>query len=267
MEHTSQRPVGVFDSGLGGLSVLREALFQLPRENYVYFGDNKNAPYGDKDEQEITRLAFAGARLLMQHSIKALVVACNTATSAAIRDIRRELSIPVVSMEPAIKPACALPGTGKVLMCATLATTRLERYQALQARMCNPGRVINVPCSGLAARIEEGDFAPEGYQGLLRGWLGPYDRTPVDAIVLGCTHYVIIREAFARYARQHWGKDVPVIDGNAATVRQLERVLHREGLANPWGQGRVRFLTSGNRDKLLPLYERIMAGRGTPEAP
>lgn len=259
MENINQRPVGVFDSGLGGLSVLREALCQLPRENYIYFGDNLNAPYGDKGEAEITRLAFAGARLLVERGVKALVVACNTATSAAIRDIRRELSIPVVSMEPAIKPACELPGTGKVLMCATLATTRLERYQALQARMPDPCRVVNVPCPGLVERIEAGEFAPEAYRELLHGLLGEHAGTDVDAIVLGCTHYVFIRDAFALYAREHFGKDVPVIDGNAATVRQLERVLHQEGLINPWGQGRVRFLTSGDRNKILPLYEKIMA--------
>jgi glutamate racemase len=129
----SDKPVGVFDSGLGGASVLREALIRLPSENYIYYGDNQNAPYGEKSETEITRLAFGCADFLIGKGVKAMLVACNTATSAAIRAIREKLDIPVVSMEPAIKPACAEPGSGKILMMATPATTRLARYQALRA--------------------------------------------------------------------------------------------------------------------------------------
>lgn len=252
------KPVGFFDSGLGGASVLREALRLLPKENYIYFGDNKNAPYGDKDEKEITRLAFAGADFLVGHGVKAMVLACNTATSAAIRAIRETLSIPVVSVEPAIKPACALPGDGKILMCATLATTRLERYQKLQARMPDPGRVVNIPCPGLVDRIEQGVFGAEAFDDLFNGYFEPYVGQCIDAIVLGCTHYVFIKDAFKRYAMKHFAGDATIFDGNAATILQLGRVLEEKCLCNAHGNASVTFYSSGDRKYFDPLFHSLL---------
>ena len=252
------KPVGFFDSGLGGASVLREALGLLPKENYIYYGDNKNAPYGDKDEKEITRLAFAGAEFLVNHGVKAMVLACNTATSAAIREIRQTLSIPVISVEPAIKPACALPGDGKILMCATLATTRLERYKKLQARMPDPDRVINVPCPGLVDRIEQGVFGADAFDDLLKGYFEKYEGERIDAIVLGCTHFVFIKDAFERYAKEHFrGKSV-LFDGNAATVLQLGRVLEEKGLCNTQGKASVSFYSSGDPERFEPLFFSLL---------
>ena len=191
------RPIGFFDSGLGGVSVLRSARRLLPRENYVYFGDNRNAPYGDRTEEDITRLTMACAHRLVREGAKAIVVACNTATATCISAIREELDVPVVSVEPAIKPACAAPGGGKVLMLATLATTRLERYLRLQARMPDPARVLNVPCPGLVDRIEQGVFGDDAFDDLLDRYLSPYWGMEVDGVVLGCTHYPFIRGAIA----------------------------------------------------------------------
>ena len=154
-------PIGVFDSGLGGASVLREALRLLPTENYIYYGDNAHAPCGDRPEAEITALTLACIHKLVDMGCKAILVACNTATANCIDAIRQELNVPVVSVEPAIRPACMAPGNGKVLMMATLATTRLERYLALQARMPDPNRVINIPCPGIVDRVEAGRFGAE----------------------------------------------------------------------------------------------------------
>ncbi|MEL7608180.1 MAG: glutamate racemase [Bacillota bacterium] len=254
------KPVGFFDSGLGGASVLKEALRLLPKENYIYYGDNKNAPYGDKDEKEITRLTFAGADFLVSHGVKAMVLACNTATSAAIREIREMLSIPVISVEPAIKPACALPGDGKILMCATLATTRLERYQKLRARMPDPGRVVDVPCPGLADRIEQGVFGADAFDDLFRGYFKPFEGQRIDAIVLGCTHYVFIKDAFKRYAQEHFSGNAALFDGNAATILQLGRVLEEKGLSGASGEADVAFHTSGDRAYFEPLFLSLLRG-------
>jgi glutamate racemase len=254
----SDKPVGVFDSGLGGASVLREALIRLPSENYIYYGDNHNAPYGEKSEAEITRLAFGCADFLIGKRVKTILVACNTATGAAIRAIREKLDIPVISMEPAIKPACMEPGSGKILMMATFATTRLARYQALRARMPDPGRVIDVPCPGLVDRIEEGVFSEDAFDDLLDRYLTPYHGQKIDSIVLGCTHYVFIKDAIARYAASRFIGPVKLIDGNAATVRQLERVLIANELLNSTGNASVEFYTSGDPVRFGPLFYELL---------
>ena len=187
----SERPVGVFDSGLGGASVLREALRLLPNENYIYYGDSGNAPYGDKSDDDITTLTMACIDKLMSMDVKAILIACNTATAASVSKVRQlmnQYSMPIISIEPAIKPACALPGTGKVFMMATLATTRLNRYLALQARMPDPSRVINIPCPGIVERVEAGIFNDDAYDDLFDKYFAPYVGTEVDAIEIGRAH-------------------------------------------------------------------------------
>ena len=255
----NHQPIGVFDSGLGGASVLREALKLLPRENYIYYGDNKNAPYGDKTEQQITALTFRCADYLVSHGVKAILLACNTATATCIRQIREKLEVPVVSVEPAIKPACAAAGTGKVLMMATLATTKLKRYLELQNRMPDPSRVINVPCSGLVDRIEHNIFEDDAFDDLFDRFLSPYHGMEIDGIVLGCTHYIFISGAISRYASTHFKGACKLYDGNAATVRQLERVLDEKSLLNDRGNAQVEFCTSGEASVYRPIFETLIS--------
>ena len=255
----NHQPIGVFDSGLGGASVLREALKLLPRENYIYYGDNKNAPYGDKTEQQITALTFRCADYLVSHGVKAILLACNTATATCIRQIREKLEVPVVSVEPAIKPACAAAGTGKVLMMATLATTKLKRYLELQNRMPDPSRVINVPCSGLVDRIEHNIFEDDAFDDLFDRFLSPYHGMEIDGIVLGCTHYIFISGAISRYASTHFKGACKLYDGNAATVRQLERVLDEKSLLNDKGNAQVEFCTSGEASVYRPIFETLIS--------
>lgn len=257
----SERPVGVFDSGLGGASVLREALRLLPNENYIYYGDNKNAPYGDKSDDDITGLTMACIDKLMAMDVKAILIACNTATAASVSRVRQLMnrySMPIISIEPAIKPACALPGTGKVFMTATLATTRLNRYLALQARMPDPSRVVNIPCPGIVERVEAGIFDDDAYDDLFDRYFAPYAGTEVDAIVLGCTHYPFIKGAFARNAKRYLRGGCTLIDGSVGTVRQLGRVLDRYKLRNPRGAGLVDFHTSGDEAVLRPIFEKLL---------
>lgn len=254
----SKLPVGFFDSGVGGVSVLKESLRLMPNEKYIFYGDNLNAPYGDKSEAEIYALAFDCAKFLVNMNVKALVVACNTATSAAINDIRASFTLPVISMEPAIKPACQLKGNGKVLMMATEATTKLNRYLELRSRMPDPDRVINVACPGLVDRIEQGIFAPDAFDDLLDRYLGRFFETEVDAIVLGCTHYVFIKEAISDYARRKLKGACKLFDGNLGTVKRLKAVLESHDLINTEGSGDVRFFTSGDDKYYMPMFEMLM---------
>ncbi|MEG1524342.1 MAG: glutamate racemase [Clostridia bacterium] len=251
------RPIGFLDSGLGGISVLRSAVRQLPHEDYLYYGDNGNAPYGDKAEAEITRLTLICARALVQRNVKAIVLACNTATATCIETMRDELDLPVVSVEPAIKPACSVPGNGRILMMATLATTHLKRYLDLQSRMPDPSRVINVPCPGLVDRIEQGIFRADAFDDLLNRYLYAYSGIQIDGIVLGCTHYIFVKQAIARYAKLHFKGPCRIYDGNDATALQLDHILQSQHLQNDRGSGKVVFLTSGEAAHYQPIFNLL----------
>lgn len=254
-----QNPVGIFDSGLGGASLLREALALLPNENYIYYGDNANAPYGERTEEEITLLTINAAQKLVQMGAKAIVLACNTATATCINEIRMRFCVPVISVEPAIKPASMLKGSGKILMMATSTTTKLERYLALQQRMEDPSRIINIPCPGLVDRIEQGVFDTGMFDDLLDGFIGSYKSTNIDAVVLGCTHYVFIQDAIDEYIKRSFGYAVHFFDGNEATVKQLGRVLQEHKLQNENGQAKIEFFTSGDALKIKPIFNSLLS--------
>lgn len=257
-----ERPIGVFDSGFGGASTLRSILRELPGESFIYYGDNKNAPYGDRPEEEILELSEHAAEFLLKKGVKALVVACNTATSASINALRRKLDVPVVSVEPAIKPACERPGEGKVLMLATVATTRLTRYRALQQRMPDPNRVVNIGCSGLVELIERGITEGAELEAVLEERLSPFFGIKADGIVLGCTHFPFAAPAIRRFALKHFEGECRIYDGNAGTARQLKRVVQRYGIeAEPkCGEPapRVTFLTSGDPAFCEPIFRRLL---------
>ncbi len=246
-----ERPIGVFDSGVGGLSVLAEMRRLLPREHFIFYGDNANAPYGLKDEGEIVRLTLAAVDILLSTDIKALVLACNTATSAAAPALRARLNIPVIGMEPALKPAQALRHGGKILVMATPATLKLPKFGDLM-RLYGEG-AVPVPVRGLVERIERGEVSGPETEDLLRETLSPHLREPVDAVVLGCTHYIFAKEAI----RKAVGPDARLVDGNLGTARQLARRL--EGQMRQEGEGSVTLLTSGDETACLPLMRRLMA--------
>lgn len=252
------RPVGFFDSGLGGASVLREALRTASHENYIYYGDDANAPYGDRSADDIAALTLCSVDRLMSFGVKAIVIACNTATATCIDTVRQHVPVPVVSVEPAIKPACEMPGSGRVLMLATSATIRLPRYHELLSRMPDPARVVSVACPGLVERIERGVTAPGAFDDILGDRLSSLHGIRIDAIVLGCTHYVFIRDAILSYARSHFDGECRLFDGNAATVRQLDRVLAQADIKNPAGTAHVEYHTSGDRAALLPVFNALL---------
>lgn len=247
--------VGVFDSGVGGISVLRELVRELPDESFVYYGDSANAPYGEKTPQEVRELSRRIVRRLVGSGCKAVVIACNTATSAAADVLRAEMpELPIVGVEPAVKPAVLAERHGRVLVMATPMTVRLRKFRQLVGEWGNKAEVIAVPCEGLAARIERGDLEAPDLVDLIRELVGAYAGS-IDAVVLGCTHYPFVRDQI----RAVLG-DVPFFDGGAGTARQLRRMLQAHGLlrTEPDG-GEVRLLSSKDTPQELELYRQFLA--------
>lgn len=242
--------VGVFDSGVGGVSVLRHLVRELPGEDFHYFGDSAHAPYGGKTADEVYALTRAIAERMLSDGAKALVIACNTATSAAAPQLRAAYpEVPIVGVEPALKPAVLAQGTGKVLVMATEVTLMLDKFHRLEHRWAQDAEVETVACAGLVECIERGDLeAPELIE-LLERLVGRY-RGDVDRVVLGCTHYPFVRSQIAQVLG-----DVRFFDGGAGTARQLRRLLEQGGiLGDEDHAGKVTFASSIDTPEELELY-------------
>jgi glutamate racemase len=226
-ETTNSRPIGVFDSGVGGISVLRELVRIMPNENYIYYGDSGNAPYGTKTLEEVRTLTRAHANELFSRGAKGLVVACNTATSAAVRILREEYpQIPIVGIEPAVKPAVSFMEHPRVLVLATPMTIREEKFKRLMAKYEEQGEILPLPCPGLMNFVERGDLDGEDVRKYLTELLFEFRENPVDAVVLGCTHYPFLREQIAATL----GGNVRIFDGGEGTAREMKRRLGEAGL-------------------------------------
>jgi len=248
-------PVAVFDSGLGGISVLRELVRTLPRENYLYFGDSLHAPYGTKTPQEVITLSLQAADRLLSQGAKALVVACNTATSAAIRTLRKTYpELAIVGTEPAIKPAVERHPGGRILMLATAMTVQEEKFQRLKAQYDEQAQIIPIACSGLMEYVEQGILRGAEVEGYLLDKLEPYLKVPIDAVVLGCTHYPFLSGAIRRIV----GRRPEIIDGSIGIARQLERRLEEQGLLNTDDvPGTVEFQNSLDEPEMLGLMQAL----------
>ncbi len=246
-----ERPIGIFDSGVGGISVLREAVRVLPEEKFLFVGDNKNAPYGSKTREEIITCVDSVVEQLLEQNIKALVIACNTATAAAAKELRARLPIPVIGMEPALKPAHLIRKEGQIIVLATPATLRMEKFADLMEKYGEGA--VPVPGCGIVECVESGHIDDAEIEGVLHGLLDAPLRNKTDAIVLGCTHYVFVKNALARVAPH-----VPLVDGNMGTVQQLNRVLKERGIRRAEGKGSYALDTTGDRKVYIPLMERLM---------
>lgn len=239
-------PIGFFDSGIGGLSVLRLARKELPCENFIFFGDNKNVPYGEKTPEEILRLTMACCDQLFQKGCKLILVACNTATSAAINDMRDRYQIPVVSMEPAVKPAYAASKGGKILVMATPSAIKSARYARLVERVGCKEQLINILCHGLADMLETGDFENKRYDEYLYNLFNPHGKEEVESVVVGCTHYSFITEKIKKCAREVFGHECAIYDGMYGTVQHMKDILEKSDGLNPChGKGQVEIITTG----------------------
>ena len=248
--------IGVFDSGVGGISVLRSLVAELPHEDFRFFGDSANAPYGEKTEGRVLELSRDIVERFLADGAKAIVIACNTATSVSAATLRAaHPDVPIVGIEPALKPAARALPHGTVLVMATAVTLRLEKYHELVRTWGGECEVIPVPCPGLAARIELGNLDSPDLREMIEGYVGAY-AGKVDGVVLGCTHYPFVRRIIA----ETLGGDVRFFDGGAGTARQLRARLADAGLlADRALPGRVEFASSLDTPEALALYERFFS--------
>jgi len=244
--------IGVFDSGVGGISVLKDLVAHLPHENFLFYGDSRHAPYGEKSIEEVQNLSLNVANHLTSLGVKAIVIACNTATSTTANQLRISYGIPVVGVEPALKPAVAAEKHGRILVMATPITLELDKFQQLARKQSRHAQVIPAPCPGLAERIEHGNLDDDDLHQMLLSLIGEYAGN-VDAVVLGCTHYVFIKEQIRRVLG-----DVPLFDGGAGTARELERQLLGKGLLSQSQEaGEVVFRSSEDTPEELALYRQF----------
>ncbi len=252
-------PVGMFDSGVGGLTVLVELVRLVPGERYVYFADTAFAPYGEKSRAEILERAFLIADELINHSVKIMVVACNTATSSAIEDMRQRHSLPIVGMEPALKPAMLANLPGKILVLGTPFTIREAKYQNLLRRFGDKRKVESIPCRGLVELMEAGEIDTPEMNKRLDAILGDLPLAEFSAVVLGCTHFVFLKERL----REIFGQGVKLFDGNLGTARQVVRVLKSRNLltgrtGNFDMDRQLNILTSGDPARVVPLCKKLL---------
>ena len=253
MNALRERPVGIFDSGVGGISVLRELRAQLPQENVIYYGDTAYAPYGTKPPEAVMARVRQVMAELLNRDVKAVVIACNTATSVAAATLRAEMTLPIIGMEPALKPAHQLRHGGRILVMATPLTLRLPKFEALMARYGEGASPL--PCPGLMELVEEGKLDGPEIEDYLHHLFAPYRDTPVDAVVLGCTHYVFLHPTLRRLLPA----ETAILDGNAGAIRQLRRVLEERNALRPEGaSGRVELHTSGDEALVLPRMKQLM---------
>lgn len=245
--------IAVFDSGVGGISVLRQLRKLMPGERFLYFGDSANAPYGSRPTEEIRQLALNVAQHLIQKGIKALVVACNTATAAAIETLRQTYpELIVVGIEPALKPAADMFPGGCVGVLATPATLREEKFNHLVETSSNHCQVIRLPALGLSDLVEQGKGNSSEAEALLRPILEPV-AGKLDALVLGCTHYPFAIGTI----RKILGDEIPLLDGGEGTARETRRRLAAAGLLSE-GNGEICWENSSNAPALLALSETLL---------
>jgi glutamate racemase len=238
-----QQPVGVFDSGLGGLSVLNEIRRLLPSESLLYVADSAYVPYGEKTAEQIIERSILISGFLLDRGVKALVVACNTATAAAIQVLReRWPQLIVVGMEPAVKPAAESSVSGKIGVLATTGTLRSAKFAALLERYSSRVQVLTQPCPGLVERIEAGDLHSGTTRKLLAGYVQPLLDAGCDSLILGCTHYPFIKPLLLEIV----GEQVAIIDTGIAVSRRLQQLLSASGLLAEPGTVVDVFYTTGS---------------------
>lgn len=244
------RPIGFFDSGIGGLTVLQEALRLLPDERYIYYSDGDNAPYGVRPKEEVRQLALRAAEFIAGQGVKALVVACNTATSVAIEAMRSAFDFPVIGMEPAVKPAVMSGGRKRVLVFATELTLKEEKFKNLVARVDTNQVVDYLPLQELVMYAERFEFEEQKISDYLRQKLQDIDLSKYGAVVLGCTHFIFFKKTMERVLPP----EIQIIDGNLGTVKNLKNKLGERLHAGP---GAVSYFLS---DKPMPPvhFERFL---------
>lgn len=259
-------PIGVFDSGIGGISVLAGIIKILPDEEFVYFADTLHAPYGDKPEDAVRALSIKAAEFLSSIGIKCLVVACNTATGAAINEIRKMCAFPVIGMEPAVKPAVEMALNGKILVMATPLTLKSKKFNDLIRHYKHRSEIVPLPCPGLVEIVEQGHTRGREIEAYLSHLFSSIDKEDVSTIVLGCTHYVLIKKEIVKVM----GRKISIIDGNYGTARHSKTILQKEQLLNNEVEEKpktplkalVKFYISGNEKEVVRRCRQLLQNEG-----
>jgi glutamate racemase len=249
------RPIGVFDSGVGGLSVLRAIREFLPAQPVLYLADQAHVPYGIRTLEEVQQFSHAITRYLLSEGCRLIVVACNTASVAALKSLREEfVDVPIVGMEPAVKPAAEQTHSRVVGVLATYATFQGQMYNSVVERFAQGVSLLQDHCPGLVAQIEKGDFNGVETERILRNALEPMMAKGVDTIVMGCTHYPFVIPLIQKIT----GPDVKVIDPAPAIARQVRRLLEQHGWMPSTNEANcVQFITTGDKQeftRLLPIF-------------
>jgi glutamate racemase len=240
----ADRPIGIFDSGVGGLSVLREVRRELPSEDLLYVADSAYAPYGERDAAFIGRRAAVVVEFLEREGSKAVVVACNTATGMAVEALRTQFPLPIVAIEPAVKPAVSLTHSGVVGVLATTQTLSSPKFSRLLSSHGTAARVLVQACPGLVDQVEAGELSGPRTYSLVRQYVTPLLEAGADVLVLGCTHYPFLTAVVANVA----GPGVTILDPAVAVARELRRRLDVEGLLKtPSRKSAVEFDRGGDR--------------------
>ena len=260
MTNSSNSSIGIFDSGVGGLSVLRAILAQMPEESVIYFGDQEHIPYGPRRMEQIRVFSEAITRFLLGQNAKIIVVACNTASAAALKFLREKFpDVSFVGMEPAVKPAAEQTLSGKVGVLATPATFQGALYASVVERFANGVQLFQNTCPGLVQQIEQGNLRGEETRRILEAALSPMLEKNIDTVVLGCTHYPFVIPLI----QQIVGDRVRVIDPAPSVAKQVRRVLEANGLKNQSAvDGNVKFYTSVNPDELKSLLPLLLGEDG-----
>lgn len=249
-------PIAVFDSGVGGISVLRALIAEMPGEHYWYYGDSANAPYGTKCSEEVRELTTVHVDRFIAEGAKAVVVACNTATSAAVRLLRQKYpNVPIIGIEPAVKPAALSGNHPNVIVMATPMTIREQKFHNLMERYMNTAHIIPLPCPGLMEYIEHGDIHSVELEQFLERLFEPFDKGRLDAVVLGCTHYPFVE----RELRRVLGNGVQLFEGGPGTARETKRRLMEKGLLREEGKrGEVLFDNSEGSEEKRRLCGKLL---------
>ena len=251
-----RQPIGVFDSGVGGISVLRECVKIMPNEDFIYYGDSKNAPYGTKPTEVVRELTIAQVKRFLEIPIKGCVIACNSATSAAVRVLREMYpNLPLVGIEPALKPASLYKRDPRVLVLATPMTIKEEKFKNLLAKYEDKATIYGLPCPGLMEYVEEGKYDTSEVSNFLEELLAPYRGGVIDAVVLGCTHYPFVKDKIS----QVLGPGVRVFDGGEGTAREMRRRIDVAGLlTDKTTRGEVIFENSSEDKSKIELCNRLL---------
>lgn len=247
--------IGVFDSGLGGISVLRACVKELPGEDYIYYGDSFNAPYGTRPAEEIKELSEKAFLTLLEHDVKAIVVACNTASSVAGKFLRQKYTdMIIIEIEPALKPAVTKFPEGKIVVMATPTTLREKKFASLMDKYGKNADIIKLSCPGLPEFVERGELNSIELEQYLKNEFLKVGELNPDAVILGCTHYPFVKKMIQKVT----GKNAEIFDGSEGTARQLRRRLVSTGLLNNGvTKGKIKWLNSNSSNEIILLSQRL----------